>query len=162
MKRDQDDLFTCLTGNARVVVLDRDAGDVFTEDIGEENPVGLYIPGHYRSWVRGSERPALLLPRHQGVQPLRSGRAQRPPGTIRRVEHLEHGQADALRAGRRRRVLITSAGGQLGSALRWALAADDVVALDYADWDVTLPAPAALAVHRPGAPRGGVDRCRRS
>jgi dTDP-4-dehydrorhamnose 3,5-epimerase len=46
-ERDQDDLFTCLTGNARVVVLDRDAGDVFTEDIGEENPVGLYIPGHY-------------------------------------------------------------------------------------------------------------------
>ena len=46
-EREQDDLFTCVTGNARVVVLDRTAGDVFTEDIGEENPVGLYIPGHY-------------------------------------------------------------------------------------------------------------------
>lgn len=46
-ERDQDDLFTCLTGTARVVVLDRTAGEVFTEDIGEENPVGLYIPGHY-------------------------------------------------------------------------------------------------------------------
>ena len=46
-EREQDDLFTCVTGNARVVVLDRDAGDVFTEDIGEQNPVGLYIPGHY-------------------------------------------------------------------------------------------------------------------
>jgi dTDP-4-dehydrorhamnose 3,5-epimerase len=46
-EREQDDLFTCLTGTARVVVLDRDAGNVFTEDIGEENPVGLYIPGHY-------------------------------------------------------------------------------------------------------------------
>jgi dTDP-4-dehydrorhamnose 3,5-epimerase len=45
--REQDDLFTCLTGTARVVVLDRAAGEVFTEDIGEENPVGLYIPGHY-------------------------------------------------------------------------------------------------------------------
>jgi dTDP-4-dehydrorhamnose 3,5-epimerase len=46
-EREQDDLFTCLTGTARVVVLDRVAGEVFTEDIGEENPVGLYIPGHY-------------------------------------------------------------------------------------------------------------------
>ena len=46
-EREQDDLFACLTGTARVVVLDRAAGDVFTEDIGEGNPVGLYIPGHY-------------------------------------------------------------------------------------------------------------------
>ena len=46
-EREQDDFFTCLTGTARVVVLDRVAGEVFTEDIGEENPVGLYIPGHY-------------------------------------------------------------------------------------------------------------------
>ena len=46
-EREQDDLFTCLTGTARVVVLDQVAGEVFTEDIGEENPVGLYIPGHY-------------------------------------------------------------------------------------------------------------------
>ena len=46
-EREQDDLFTCLTGTARVVVLERAGGEVFTEDIGEENPVGLYIPGHY-------------------------------------------------------------------------------------------------------------------
>jgi dTDP-4-dehydrorhamnose 3,5-epimerase len=46
-ERGQDDLFTCLTGMARVVVLDRESGDVFTEDIGEDNPVAIYIPGHF-------------------------------------------------------------------------------------------------------------------
>jgi dTDP-4-dehydrorhamnose 3,5-epimerase len=42
----QDDLFTCLTGTARVVVLDQESGEIFTADIGEENPVSVYIPGH--------------------------------------------------------------------------------------------------------------------
>jgi dTDP-4-dehydrorhamnose 3,5-epimerase len=46
-KRGQDDLFTCLLGTARVVVLDRESGDVFATDIGEDNPVGVYVPGHH-------------------------------------------------------------------------------------------------------------------
>jgi dTDP-4-dehydrorhamnose reductase len=50
---------------------------------------------------------------------------------------LEH--ADPLRAGRRRRVLITGAGGQLGRALQRAFATDDVLALARRDWDVTSP-----------------------
>jgi dTDP-4-dehydrorhamnose 3,5-epimerase len=44
-ERGQDDLFVCLDGMVRVVVLDRETGDVFTEDIGDENPVALYVPG---------------------------------------------------------------------------------------------------------------------
>jgi dTDP-4-dehydrorhamnose 3,5-epimerase len=44
-ERGQDDLFACLTGMARVVVLDRESGDVFTTDIGEENPLAVYVPG---------------------------------------------------------------------------------------------------------------------
>ena len=44
-QRGQDDLFACLSGTARVVVLDTESGEVFTEDIGEDNPVALYIPG---------------------------------------------------------------------------------------------------------------------
>ena len=48
---------------------------------------------------------------------------------------LEH--TDPLRAGRRRRVLITGAGGQLGRALQEVFADDDVLALTRADWDVT-------------------------
>jgi dTDP-4-dehydrorhamnose 3,5-epimerase len=46
-ERGQDDLFVCLTGAARVVVLDRESGETFTVDIGEENPVAVYIPGHH-------------------------------------------------------------------------------------------------------------------
>jgi dTDP-4-dehydrorhamnose 3,5-epimerase len=44
-ERGQDDLFTCLSGMVRVVVLDRETGEVFTEDIGDENPVAIYVPG---------------------------------------------------------------------------------------------------------------------
>jgi dTDP-4-dehydrorhamnose 3,5-epimerase len=46
-ERGQDDLFIVVEGTARVVVLDRGAGATFTEDIGDENPVGLYVPGHH-------------------------------------------------------------------------------------------------------------------
>jgi len=46
-ERGQDDLFVCLQGTARVVVLDRTTGAVFTEDIGDDNPVALYIPGYH-------------------------------------------------------------------------------------------------------------------
>ena len=44
-ERGQDDVFVCLAGMVRVVVLDRTTGDVFTEDIGDENPVAVYVPG---------------------------------------------------------------------------------------------------------------------
>ena len=44
-ERGQDDLFACLRGTARVVVLDRATGATFVEDIGEENPVAIYVPG---------------------------------------------------------------------------------------------------------------------
>jgi len=46
-ERGQDDLFACLSGTARVVVLDRTSGATFSEDIGDENPVAIYVPGHH-------------------------------------------------------------------------------------------------------------------
>ena len=44
-ERGQDDLFVCLSGMVRVVVLDRATGETYTEDIGDDNPVALYVPG---------------------------------------------------------------------------------------------------------------------
>jgi dTDP-4-dehydrorhamnose reductase len=52
---------------------------------------------------------------------------------------VEHEHTDPVRAGRRRRVLITGAGGQLGRALRESFADDVVVALGHNDWDVANP-----------------------
>ena len=44
-ERGQSDLFACVQGMVRVVVLDRESGESFTEDIGEDNPVAIYVPG---------------------------------------------------------------------------------------------------------------------
>ncbi len=44
-ERGQDDLFVCLQGMVRVVVLDRASGETYVEDIGDENPVAVYVPG---------------------------------------------------------------------------------------------------------------------
>ena len=46
-ERGQEDLFACLQGMARVVVLDRTSGEAFSLDIGDENRVAVYIPGHH-------------------------------------------------------------------------------------------------------------------
>jgi dTDP-4-dehydrorhamnose 3,5-epimerase len=46
-ERGQDDLFVCLSGRARVVVFDRETGEAFVEDIGDENPVAIYVPGRH-------------------------------------------------------------------------------------------------------------------
>ena len=52
---------------------------------------------------------------------------------------MEHEHPDPFHAGRRRHVLITGAGGQLGRALQDVFAEDDLVALGRAGWDVTNP-----------------------
>ena len=45
-ERGQDDLFVCLQGRARVVALDRETGETFCEDIGDENFAAVYVPGN--------------------------------------------------------------------------------------------------------------------
>jgi dTDP-4-dehydrorhamnose reductase len=57
---------------------------------------------------------------------------------------MELEQPDPVRAGRRRRILITGAGGQLGRALQQEFADADVLALSHADWDVTNPPSSRL------------------
>jgi dTDP-4-dehydrorhamnose reductase len=70
---------------------------------------------------------------------------------------MELEQPDPVRAGRRRvgarpaspgrrkrRILITGAGGQLGHALRESFSDEDVTALTRSDWDVTQPPPRDL------------------
>jgi dTDP-4-dehydrorhamnose 3,5-epimerase len=46
-ERGQDDVFVCLQGMVRVVVLDRESGETFTADIGDENPAAVYVPGRH-------------------------------------------------------------------------------------------------------------------
>jgi dTDP-4-dehydrorhamnose 3,5-epimerase len=46
-ERGQDDLFVCMHGMARVVLLDRESGETFSLDIGQENPVAVWVPGYH-------------------------------------------------------------------------------------------------------------------
>ena len=46
-ERGQSDLFCCVQGMVRVVVLDRESGETFTVDIGDDNPVAVWIPGRH-------------------------------------------------------------------------------------------------------------------
>ncbi len=46
-ERGQNDLFACLRGMARVVVLDRESGETFTEDVGDDKPAAVWIPGRH-------------------------------------------------------------------------------------------------------------------
>jgi dTDP-4-dehydrorhamnose 3,5-epimerase len=44
-ERGQSDLFVCLHGTIRVVALDRESGETFAEDIGDDNPAAVWVTG---------------------------------------------------------------------------------------------------------------------
>ena len=46
-ERGQDDLFACLAGWSGSSCSTARRGETFTEDIGEDNPVAVYVPGHH-------------------------------------------------------------------------------------------------------------------
>ena len=57
---------------------------------------------------------------------------------------MEHRHPDPQREGRIRRVLITGANGQLGTALAEVFAGDEITGVDVDTWDVSLPPPVWL------------------
>src|SRR5437763_768324 len=119
-----------------------DGRDLHRGHRGRQSGRGL-DPGPPRPRVRGSDGSALLLPRHRGVRPGRSGRAGDLLGGSAGQAPLEHAIADPVRA-RRRRLLVTGANGQLGRALVEAFAGEEVIELTLGDWDVSVPPPAGL------------------
>ena len=46
-ERGQDDLFVCMQGTARIVLLDRESSETFSLDISDENPVAVWVPGYH-------------------------------------------------------------------------------------------------------------------
>ena len=86
-ERGQDDLFVCLSGTARVVGLDRTSGEAFSEDIGDENPVAIYVPGfHPHGYEALSDAlfAYLVTEEYDPVDPDEHGIAWDDP----RVKHL--------------------------------------------------------------------------
>ena len=85
--RGQDDLFVCLAGSVRVVVLDRTSGEVFSEDIGDENPVAIYVPGvhpHGYEALADAVFAYLVTEEYDAADPDEHGIAWDDP----RVKHL--------------------------------------------------------------------------
>jgi dTDP-4-dehydrorhamnose 3,5-epimerase len=94
-ERGQDDLFICLRGNARVVVLDRGRGEAVSLDIGETNPVAVYVPGHH---AHGFEALADVLMLYFVTQEYDSNEPdeQVVPWNDPRVRHLWSTQSPIL------------------------------------------------------------------
>ena len=86
-ERGQDDVFVCLSGTVRVVVLDRSSGETFTEDIGDDNPVAIYVPGihaHGYEALADSLFTYLVTEEYDAAQPDEHG----IPWDDVRVRHL--------------------------------------------------------------------------
>jgi dTDP-4-dehydrorhamnose 3,5-epimerase len=86
-ERGQDDLFVCLSGSVRVVVLDRTSGETFTEDIGDDNPVAIYVPGihaHGYEALADSLFAYLVTEEYDAADPDENG----VPWDDERVRHL--------------------------------------------------------------------------
>ena len=141
----------------RVVVLDRETGETFTEDIGDENPVAIYIPGTNAHGYEALTDCLFLYhvtEEYDPDDPDEHGIPWDDP----RVVDLWSTKSPILSERDRGRILITGAGGQLGAALAEVFPEADAVT--RADWDVSA-ATTRLRADALGAPRGGLDGRRR-
>ena len=96
-ERGQDDLFVCLEGMVRVVVLDRRSGETFTEDIGDDNPVAIYVPGvhaHGFEALTDALFTYLVTEEYDAAHPDEQGL----PWDDERVKHLWSTEAPILSA----------------------------------------------------------------
>jgi dTDP-4-dehydrorhamnose 3,5-epimerase len=88
-ERGQDDVFVCLSGTVRVVVLDRQTGEAFSEDIGDDNPTAIHVPGiHAHGYEALSDClfAYLVTTEYDPAQPDEHGICWADP----RVKHLWH------------------------------------------------------------------------
>ena len=134
-ERGQSDLFACLQGMVRVVVLDRESGATFTADIGDENPAAVFIPGHHAHGYEALTDCLFLYhvtEEYDADDPDEHG----VPWNDQRVVDLWSTTSPIL-SERDVGYLITGAGGQLGAALREAFPEAD--ARTRAELDVTQP-----------------------
>ena len=86
-ERGQDDLFACVQGMVRVVVLDTETGETFTEDIGDDNPVAIYVEGSHAHGYEALTDCLFLYhvtEEYDGADPDEHGVAWNDP----RVKHL--------------------------------------------------------------------------
>ena len=106
----------CLQGRARVVALDRDTGETFSEDIGEDNFAAVYVPGNLAHGFEALTDVLMLY--HVSEEYDRSDPDEHGlPWDDPRVVHLWSTTSPILSERDESRVLITGAGGQLGRAL---------------------------------------------
>ena len=98
-ERGQDDLFVCLEGMVRVVVLDRETGETFTEDIGDDNPVALYVPGQHAHGYEALTDCLFCYFVTEEYDPREPRRARRRVERSARRAPVEHPIADPVGAG---------------------------------------------------------------
>jgi dTDP-4-dehydrorhamnose 3,5-epimerase len=94
-ERGQDDLFVCLHGTARVVVLDRATGETFAADIGDENPTAVYVRGSHAHGFEALTDVLLLYHVTEEYDPARPDEHE-VPWDDPRVKHLWSTQSPIL------------------------------------------------------------------